>query len=314
MLSRIANNLFWLGRYMKRVEVCAKFIETEYIASLDAPLTYRKKSALSSILQFSGDGKNYKSWHPSLFDEAVLYHVTLDGDNPNSILSSMARARENAMSARDILPLNVWEAINTMYHKIATCSSGALKNQGAFEVLDKITIDSLMTQTLFDRGMIRDEVWQFIKLGVCLESMIQSCRVSLRKMEDINALDSGLKNSAGENYLWVTLLKSIGSPGIHKSSSGTESLKKAILNTVILDNRFPQSISYNLSLILDLAKRMEERRVKKDDSVIFAVGKLYGKYEYVKIEEILEEGIEKRLKNLLNSAFSLATTVEKRFF
>jgi uncharacterized alpha-E superfamily protein len=180
----------------------------------------------------------------------------------------MARARENAMSARDILPLDVWESINTMYHKIATISSASLKNQGAFETLDKITIDSLMTQTLFDRAMIRDEVWLFIKLGICLESISQSCRIMSKKLAAIESLEDGLKCGAAENYLWVTLLKSLGSHGMHKSSKGTASMRKAILNTIILDKRFPQSISFNLSFILDLTKKIEENRLKKDDSLI----------------------------------------------
>lgn len=314
MLARIANNLYWLGRYIKRVEVAAKFIETEYIAAFDAPLTYHKKSALSSILQIGGDGANYKSWHPSLFDEAVLYHVTLDEENSNSILSSMARVRENAMSARDILPLNVWEALNTMYHKIATSSSVSLKNQGAFETLDKITIDSLMIQTLFDRAMIRNEVWQFIKLGVCIESVMQSCRIIELKLKDISNLDETLKLGAAENYLWVTLLKSLGSQGMYKSASGTESLRKAILNTVILDKRFPQSISFNLSFILDLAKKIEENRLKKDDLLICAIGKLYGVYEYAKIDEILDVGINNKLGETLVTINEIGELIDKRYF
>ncbi len=314
MLSRIASNLFWLGRYVKRFEVISKFSEAEYMASLNAPQTYRKKIALASILQIGGDGKSLKSWHPSLFDEAVLFHVILDSDNPNSLIRCMATIRENAMSARDILPLDVWESINKMYHKVSSTSGKALKTQGAFTLLEENMLNALFVQTLFDMSMLRNETWQFMRLGIALENAIQSCRIIKIKLIESEKLDASLKKSAVENYMWTSLLKSLGTQGLHKSGKGSENLKKSVLETAILDKIFPQSILFNLNMILELAQKIEENRLKKEDSVIRIAGRLYGKYAFTSIEELLEDGAEKNLDFILEKLYSIGESIDKRYF
>ena len=118
MLSRIANSLFWMGRYIERAEHMARYTRVQYFSALDAPIAQKKEMVLESILSMAGLDDIYKKSHDKLVDEEVLTFLTTDLNHPYSIISNISFARENARGARDTLSSELWESINKYYHAV----------------------------------------------------------------------------------------------------------------------------------------------------------------------------------------------------
>src|SRR5215217_2807651 len=101
MLSRIGNSLFWMGRYIERAEHVARYTKVHYVSSLDAPLALNKENTLESILDLMGQQADYYQKYGQLTDDDVLCFITIDDNNPSSIVSTVNLIRENARGTRD---------------------------------------------------------------------------------------------------------------------------------------------------------------------------------------------------------------------
>src|SRR6478609_4773534 len=138
MLSRIANSLFWMGRYLERVEHVARFAKVQHLSSLDAPTSLNKERVLISMLEMAGLPDNYCS----LTDQEVLFHISLADSNSFSLLSQLNYARENARGARDTISSELWEAINTYSHKLQELSLKPFEPELFVEAVDIIIANS----------------------------------------------------------------------------------------------------------------------------------------------------------------------------
>src|SRR6478609_7316508 len=115
MLSRIANSLLWMGRYLERAQHTSRYITVHYFGSLDAPVVSRKEFVIDSICDMTGVEHEL---HGDLEDNTIIYKIMMDELNPVSIKSCIINARENARGARDVLSSELWEAINKFYHSV----------------------------------------------------------------------------------------------------------------------------------------------------------------------------------------------------
>ena len=130
MLARVANNLFWMGRYIERSEHIARYMNVNYFSSLDAPniKSQDRQFVLRSMLFMLGDPE--KDDAKILIEEDVLFSIGLDTDNPFSIISTVKLARENANSARDLISTELYEAINKFYHFVLNYPKGVFVKNG----------------------------------------------------------------------------------------------------------------------------------------------------------------------------------------
>ena len=118
MLSRIANSLFWMGRYIERAEHLSRYLKVHYFSALDAPHSQSKTALLESILNMSGLNEAYTKKHKKIHEQELVSFMTLDTANPFSIISNINYGRENARGARDSITTELWESINIYYHSV----------------------------------------------------------------------------------------------------------------------------------------------------------------------------------------------------
>lgn len=313
MLSRIANNLFWMGRYLKRSEAMARFTEVQYYAALDAPLTHTKKQALNSIRAMTGQNNRLYGSHPSMFDEAVLFEAVLEESNPLSLLSSVASTRENARSARDILPEELWEAINRYFHYLRTFPAGKLKNRDAYEMLREVCRRALEIRAIIETRMLRDETWLFAKMGIHLEEAIQATRIARTKVEDINRIPEEMQGTPVENYQWTTLLKSIGDIRIVAGHGQSVRRRKEILDFALLRGDFPGSVRANMDRVHDLANLLARREAGGESALAFLAGKLAARLAYTLPKEIIGEPLPEFLARLEGELYAIGNALEERY-
>ncbi|WP_372945343.1 alpha-E domain-containing protein, partial [Muriicola sp.] len=169
MLARVANNLFWMGRYIERSEHIARYMHVNYFSSLDAPheISRSRQFVLRSMLRMAGEPVPGEG--EELQEEEVLYKLALDPSNPFSIISNVRSTRENANSARDLISTELYESINKFYHFVLKYPVDHYKQKGLYDFSVNIIEMSSILRARIRSTLLHDEVYAIILLGVNLE-------------------------------------------------------------------------------------------------------------------------------------------------
>lgn len=312
MLSRIANSLFWMGRYLERAEHTARYARVHYFSSLDAPLVQRKEFVMESILNHSGMLYEYKNTHQTLEDEEVLYTITLQETNPLSIRSCVNNARENARGARDAISSELWEAINRLYHFVDSYPADDLADEGIYNFADKVVENCVMVNGYVHKSLIHNEVWSFIHLGMHLERANQITRILIAKNNDMLKADTQKLGKVVENYQCVTLLKSAEAFDMSRTYYKAVPNYHDTLEFLVLNNDFPRSICYNLTRMSRYLERINHSKVSDKDSPEFTIGKICATLHYLTIQEI-EGDVVNFLNNTLLSINRIGELIERKY-
>ncbi len=311
MLSRIANNLFWLGRYIERVEDTTRFVQVQYYSALDAPFIQKKEITLNSILSMLGNPDYYFQKYEDLFEDKVLYTAIFDKFNPTSVYYSLSMARENARTTRDILTEEIWENINRFYLFLKDYSFTKFQ-KNPFDLLEKVIDYCFIINGIIDRIVMKDIGWAFIKLGIDIERTAQISRIILAKIKDIE----NMKNTTevAERFQWRKLLESTAAVDIGISFGAKPTEKEKVLEILTLNRKSPRSISYNLEKIHSYLIMISPEKEEKIGTAEFEAGKLASKFRYTTLDDILKTGEKEFFSQTLNDIYNLASLIEKRYF
>lgn len=313
MLSRIANSLFWMGRYIERSEHLARYTKVHYFSALDAPQTQNKEDLLTSILKNAGLDHLYFKDYPTINEQAVLFYVSLDITNPFSIASAVNSARENARGARDSISSELWEAINKYYHEVNDYALNPFDTDDTFDMMQTMIQNCNVIRGLIDNTMLHTDAWNLIALGVHIERAIQILRILITKTDDLENVKQNELETTISNYHWSTLLKSAESYDMcNRFYKATPSQDNA-LEFLILNQSFPKSVSFNLNAAFEMFQKITAFKNEKSEKFLFDVGKLLFAFKYLTIEEIKEQKLDEFLNNSLNAVYTIAGQFEHEY-
>ncbi|MEM9258095.1 MAG: alpha-E domain-containing protein [Bacteroidota bacterium] len=166
MLARIANSLYWTGRYVERSEHLARYLRVQYFSMQDAPMSQSREFTLHSILNMYG----VEPTEGEMLDEqAILKKVGMDYDNPHSIRSTIRLARENARSLRHMISSELWESVNAFYVYSNSRNPEIFATQGLYEFTNEVDHNCAIIRSRIDDTLLQNDTWVLIKLGVHLE-------------------------------------------------------------------------------------------------------------------------------------------------
>lgn len=310
MLSRIGNSLFWMGRYLERAEHLARYLHVHYYAALDAPLAQKQEFTYDSILRLLGVHEEHKRNHKKFTEDAFDYYIALDEHNLSSIRSSVNLARENARGARDSISSELWGAINKFYHYVNALNEQSLKKEGISLFSEKVMEYCAIVNAHSDNSLTHDETWSLIRLGSHTERASQIARILYAKIIDIQKTQKQKLGKSIESYQCVTLLKSAEAFDMSRIYYRQVPGTREALEFLILNRSFPRSITYNLRHIKNGITRLSRVKNVESGSLEFAMGKLYNRYDYMTIEEVLED-VPGFLEKTLEEIYSIAARFEK---
>jgi len=313
MLSRIANSLFWMGRYIERAEHMARYTRVQYFSALDAPIAQKKEMVLESILSMSGLEEIYKKDHKKLIDEDVLKFLTTDINHPFSIISNISYARECARGARDTLSSELWESINKYYHAVNDFSMQAEIDEDIYDFSMLVMDNSAIVKGYIDNTLFRNLEWSVISLGIHLERAMQITRILISKLEDIERVDKLLLNPAVENYQWSTLLKSCESFDMCRRHYKTSPNRKNCIEFLVLNNYFPKSLLFNLVEVQSHLQILGLHNSGDQNTIEFYVGKLLAYFQYLQYEEI-ENNTMEFMNDTINKLYKIGERLDSEFF
>ena len=314
MLSRVADSIYWLNRYVERAENVARFLEVNLNLSLDDP------SGLSEqwrpLVTTTGDLKFYQSLYEDFSGERVINFLTFDRQYPNSIVSCVKAARDNARSIRDVISSTMWEQLNDFYLLVTESKPEASLSEVA-EFLGSVKQSSHSFNGVMDATMSHNEGWHFGRMGRYMERADKTSRI----LDVKYFLLLPGKESIGtpiDELGWIALLKSASAYEMYRQSlcSSKHRITPAgVANFLILDSEFPRSIRFCLrEAEFSLRQITGSSPGCWDYSCEQMLGRLQSKLAYQTIDEILQNGLHEFLDDLQHLMNAVDREIFETFF
>lgn len=242
MLGRSANGIYWMCRYLERAENTARLLEAGYRLSMTSGQN-AARSEWQSVLVTMGQGAAYRRTHEDYADTQVANYILRDRDNPASVLRMIESARTNARGVRASLTREVWEATNESWMVLSELLSRQVRISNLGEVLAQIRRQAALVRGAMDGTMLRNEVFNFARIGTFIERADNTARI-LDVKYYVLLPSIGLVGSALDNVQWETVLRALAGERAYRWLNGGRMDARGISEFIILDSRFPRSIAF----------------------------------------------------------------------
>ncbi|MGS2721847.1 alpha-E domain-containing protein [Paraglaciecola aestuariivivens] len=253
MLSRVASNLCWMGRYLERAENTARLINVNTNLLLDLP----KSIVLGwePIVDIISNRQQFYNAYQQASEKNVIHFMVADAEHAGSIVSSLNAARENARTVREIIPREAWEQINELYLFAKSHGQKAEVRRSRYEFLSEI-IESIQKITGILVGcMTHDEAYQFMKIGRNLERADMTTRIiDVRSASLLQETET--EQSAFENLQWMSVLKSLTAYQMYRREVRLRIRRSDVLKFLLLEQRFPRSLLHTLKQVADCVAQL----------------------------------------------------------
>ncbi len=253
MLARVAENLYWMARYLERAENTARLINSTTNLLLDLP--HGASLGWNNLIAVAGLDDLFMQNYPDAHEDAVMRFLIDDKSNPSSIISCVQYARENTRTMREVLPAEMWERINSLYLYVkANSATACLSRRDRYMVLNNIIEQRHAIVGLFSGTMAYDFAYHLIKLGRNIERADMTTRI----LDLISAVELPKSTAADNNPemleallepLWVNTLNAMSAYQAYRRLVSMHVHSEAVLKFLIADTRFPRSVEHCLSEI-----------------------------------------------------------------
>ena len=313
MLARVANNLFWMGRYIERSEHVARYMNVNYFSSLDAPniKSQDRQFVLRSMMFMVGDPE--KDDDKLLNEEDILYKIGLDNNYPFSIISTVKMARENANSARDLISTELYEAINKFYHFVLKYPKEVFVKNGLHDFTTHVAEMTAILRGKIRGTLLHDSVYAIILMGVNIERATQITRMINAKYNDALLSQGSYGDKFSKSFEWTTLLKCAESYDMMRRFYKKTPTSISTLEFLILNPNCPRSVMNSLNQVNEHVKMLNPEKRYNKDSTAFLIGRVRSEYEFKYIEEI-EKDIKSFIEDILESLVQISNKVDDEFF
>ena len=257
MLSRTAESLFWIGRYLERAEGLARLVDVAYHARLERARPRRRSASYwEPLLTICGERERFFATHSTTTATAVIDFLTFDADNPGSISSCLQCARENANGLRDRITSEMWETLNTFYLWLGERRLLHGNSPGNLHALySGIKERCHLFHGVAQGTMVHDEGWQFLRLGQFLERAMTTARVLEAEYSPLLAGESG---GPAEAVAWMWLLRSLSAYEAYSKAFHVGIRPDLVLEFLVYAPTFPRSIRYAVASAEASLQRVSE--------------------------------------------------------
>ncbi len=310
MLSRIADSLFWLNRYMERADSLLRVMKTNYILSLDkgvnSNLTWRP---MLEIFTYA-DEQQIKVLENDT--DATLKLLITDTDNMNSLKVILTRARENARGVQDHITKEVWEQVNQMYHMVnQSYLVSKLTGYESLETIENFLKNCLLFSGITDTTMPRGPGWSFMNLGRCMERCTQTIEITDKQYRSI---DYDLTKTV-DILQWRYLLLSLSGYELHLKTYHSSNVNKDVLHQVPINPNFTRSVFNSLTRIERyLDEAVKENKSYENESLQKFLGRLYSFVKYADLDILNGINLQHFLADVRHNLKEFSKRLTQNFF
>lgn len=311
MLSRVANSIYWMSRYMERAENVARFIGVNLNLSLDMPAGFNEQWA--PLVNITGDHALFKERYGDPTPENVMHFLTFDRENPNSILTCVRNARESARSVREIISSEMWEQANRFYLLVKDAAANKSMTDNPHDFYSAVKLESHLFDGITEGTMSHGEAWHFLQVGELLERADKTSRI-LDVKYYILLPDEQVIGKTVDNIQWAALLRSASAFEMYRKHFKLISPTK-VADFLILNRDFPRSVHSCLSRATDSLHAISGApRNTFSNKAEQRMGRLLAELNYTQIDEIIAGGLHEFLDGLQTRLNLVDDAVFETFF
>ncbi len=312
MLSRVADSIYWLTRYVERAENVARFVEVNLNLLLDSS----GATQWDPIILTTGDLPLFRDRYGEATAENVIRFLTFDAAYSNSILSCLRIARENARSVRDVISSEMWQQVNSFYLMVTeVAQSGSLSDLTTIlRFFEEVKLQSHLFAGVMDATMTHNEGWHFGQIGRLIERADKTARILDVKYYILLPSPKDVGTTLDE-LQWMALLKSASAYEMYRKQGAHRISPMAVAEFLILDKEFPRSVrscvtGAERSLHHITGTPIGNWRIPVERSL----GRLRSDLDYITIEEIIQQGLHEFLDNLQSRMNEVGDNIFTTFF
>ena len=312
MLSRVAEAIYWMSRYVERAENLARFIDVTLNLILDQP-TDGEMAQWEALIRATGDDKIFAERYGEPSRDNTICFLTFDRDYANSIISVLTAARENARSVRETISSEAWEQLNEFYHFVVRASETDEAVASPSEFFSEIKRQSHLFNGIVDSTMSHDKSWHFMNFGRLLERADKTSRILDVKyftlLPQVNDVGTTI-----DDLQWSAVLRSVSGFEMYRKRHHGLTIQR-VVEFLVLDRHFPRAVCHclinaNISLHeisgapLGCFRNSAEQRL----------GRVCAELMYLDVEQISQMGRHEYIDGLQRSLNKIGEAVSDTFF
>ncbi len=311
MLSRVADCVFWMSRYIERAENAARFVDVNLNLTLDVGGTVANQ--WDPLIYTTGDQQQFYERYGMASQKNAVGMLTFDEQNPNSIISCLKYARENARTVREIIAAPVWEELNKFYLLVKDAARNGQAGDNPFEFFNHVKRSGQLIVGIMEATMSRGEAWHFAQLGRLLERADKTSRILdvkyfilLPSVQDVGTpLDT---------IQWSALLKSASALEMYRKRHGRISPEE-VIEFLILDAEFPRALRFclrgaeeSLHAITGMPQGTFRNQAER------RLGQLRAELDYAQVSDIVELGLHEFVDSFQRKLNQAGDAIQSTFF
>ena len=309
MLSRVADSVLWMARYVERAENVARFIDVNLNLMLDLPVGSAQQ--WQPLIDITGDTEPFARRYGTATQQNVIRFLTFDPENVNSICSCLRAARENARSVREVISSEMWEQLNQFYLMVNSAAAGRVSDPQ--ELFASVKLSSHLFAGITDATMTHNEGWHFCRLARELERADKTSRILDVKYFLLlpTAADVG---TTFDDIQWAAVLRSASAFEMYRKGYGRIS-PNDVVEFLLLDREFPRAVQCCL-----MSARESAHAISGTPPGIFRnpveqlLGELCSELAYAQVDEIIAAGMHEYLDRLQTKMNLVGNGIHETFF
>ncbi len=240
MLSRVANSVYWIARYLERAENTARVINVNTNLVLDTPKGM--SPGWEPLVMITGSEELFAQQYPDPSERNVIRFLLTDADNGVSVLHALSQARENARTVRDVFPREVWEELNDLYLYVRDNVQQGLSKRGRFDYVRTVIRGVQQLTGMLAGTMSNNMPYDFMVLGRNLERADMTLRIIDVRSASLLSHEAELRPF--DNIQWMSVLKSMSGYQMYRRTMGVRVRREMVLQFLLQDRDFPRAIQH----------------------------------------------------------------------
>ncbi len=239
LLSRVADSLYWGARYMERAEDTARVVRSFTDLILDLPRGVA--SSWEPLLAVAGSREEYDAGHARVQESDIVRFLVADSSNGGSVVSSVAAARENLRTTREVLPREAWQAVNDLYLFTSRDTESGVDRRSRARYLGRVMTDCQRLDGVLSGMMRRDQAYELWRLGQMVERADMTTRVlGVRAATLLSATES---TDDHDEVQWMGVLRSVTAMQMYQRSQRGPIEGASVVAFLLFDKTFPRSVA-----------------------------------------------------------------------
>lgn len=313
MLSRHANNLYWMSRQIERAENLARLLDVTWQMSLVPQSLESANNNWNAVLVLNSLEDAFRAKYSEVNADNVLRFMVSDPDNLSSIYSCLRQARENAHAVRGTVTTEMWETLNATWLELRSQNHEQRTANSISEFFDWVKMRSSLSRGVTMGTMLQDEAFHFIRLGTLLERADNTARildVKYHILEGRSEVMDSAEEGITDFYGWGALLRSVSAFEVYRKAYRDVITPERVAELLILRNEMPRSLLFCLTGVV---KNLGLLANAHSGETIRRAGQLHAQIKFARIEDILQHGLHPYLSDFMDRIYELGNGISRDF-